>query len=39
MKEKRFRLDLGEGFDLERGEALAQLPRETVVPHPWRCSR
>jgi len=23
----------------ESGEALAQLPREAVVPHPWRCSR
>jgi len=21
------------------GEAVAQLPREAVVPHPWRCSR
>jgi len=21
------------------GEALAQLPREAVVPHPWQCSR
>ena len=23
----------------EGGEALAQLPREAVVPHPWRHSR
>ena len=23
----------------EGGEALPQLPREAVVPHPWRCSR
>jgi len=24
---------------IEGGEALAQLPREAVVPHPWSCSR
>jgi len=24
---------------LEGDEAVTQLPREAVVPHPWRCSR
>jgi len=29
----------GEDFHSEGGEALAQLPREAVVPHPRRRSR
>ena len=40
LKEERFRLDVrGEILSSEGGEALAQLPREAVVPHPWRHSR
>jgi len=39
LKEGRFRLDAGEISHSEGSEALAQLPREAVVPHPWRCSR
>jgi len=30
---------LGRNSVSEIGEALAQLPREVVVPHPWRRSR
>jgi len=38
--EGRFRLDVREEIlSPECGKALAQLPREAVVPHPWRCSR
>ena len=38
LKEWKFRYQ-GEVFHSEVDEALAQLPREAVVPHPWRRSR
>ena len=39
LKERRFRLDIWKKFFTWRGgEAVAQLPRELWVPHPWRCS-
>ena len=34
-----FKRDRRKNFVSEGGEALAQLPREAVVPHPWRRSR
>jgi len=37
MKEGRFKFDVrNETFLSEGSEALAHLPREAVVPHPWR---
>ena len=33
-KEGKFRLDIRWKFFTQSGEALAQLPREAVVPHP-----
>ena len=41
LKRRRFRLDVRRNIHLysEGSEMLAQLPREGVVPHPWRCSR
>jgi len=41
LKRRRFRLDVRRDIHLysEGSEMLAQLPREGVVPHPWRCSR
>jgi len=40
LKAGRFRLGARKKIlHSEGSEALAQLPREAVVPHPWRCSR
>jgi len=40
LKERIFELDVREAIlHSEDGEALAQLPIEAVVPHPWRHSR
>ena len=40
QKEGRFRLDIrSKNFQREGGKAVAQLPREAVVPHPWSRSR
>jgi len=39
LKEGRFGLDARRTFFYsEGGEALAQLPRELWMSHPWRCS-
>ena len=36
LKERRFRLVIRGKLFMQR--AVAQLPRELWVPHPWRCS-
>lgn len=38
-KKGRFRWDVGKKILYSESESLAQLPRDAVVPHPWRRSR